>query len=569
MLSIILAFGVIILFVVMHLTYGRFLARKIYSIDNSHVTPSVALRDDADYVPTKVEIVFGHHFTSIAGTGPIVGPAIAVIWGWLPALLWIVVGSIVIGAVHDFGALVVSLRHEGKSIGEICASLISPRVRILFLVMIAVALLIVIAVFCLVIAILFTLYPQAVIPVWFQIPLAMVVGYLVYKKGMNSLPLSLVAVVILYAAIVVGAYFPITLSSIGNISALTIWTIILLVYAAIASILPVWQLLQPRDYINGHQLFIALGLLALGVIASRPELVAPVIDLKPEGAPPILPFLFITIACGAVSGFHSLVGSGTSSKQLEKESDALIVGYGGMLLEGVLAVFVLIAVAGGIGLAGGELGISGKAMWLERYASWSHASGLGAKVGAFVEGAAHMLARLGIPLKVGIGIMGVFVASFAGTTLDTATRLQRYVISELSNACKIKPLSNKWGATLCAVISAGILALAKEGGKGGLMLWPLFGATNQLLAAMALLTITVYLFKQKKPIIYTLIPMIFMIFITGWAMGTNLMAFYKEGPASLHLFVIGVLIALIEVWILIESWLAIRAFKNTSLIEKD
>jgi carbon starvation protein len=562
MFSIILAFGSILLFLTAYFTYGRFLAKRVFSINDNNVTPAVALRDNWDYVPSNVEVLFGHHFTSIAGTGPIVGPAIAVLWGWLPALLWIVIGSIVIGAVHDFGALVLSLRHEGKSIGDVCASVINPRVRILFLVLIALGLLIVLAVFCMVMSVMFTMYPQSVIPVWFQIPIAMVIGQLVYKRGMKPLPLSLIGVAIIYLCIVIGAYVPLAMPQIGPLSPLTLWTVILLVYCAGASILPVWRLLQPRDYLNGHQLFVALGLLALGILVAKPEIVAPAINHRVADAPPLLPFLFITIACGAVSGFHALVSSGTSSKQLAREGQAQVIGFGSMLLEGLLAVFVLVAVAGGIGLAAKGSGFTGKELWLAKYATWHQADGLGAQVGNFVEGAAYMLLSFGIPLKIGIGLMGVFVACFAGTTLDTATRLQRYVIAELSIACGTKAFNNKWSATGLAVVSAGMLALVKGGGKGGLLLWPLFGATNQLLAAMALLTITVYLYKKNRPIVYTFIPMVFMILMTGWAMVNNLMQFRAEGLASLHLFIMGMVIVAIEVWIIIETVLISRTFRK-------
>ncbi len=558
MFSILLAFGSCLIFIIAYFTYGRFLARRIFSLSDNNITPAVALRDDQDYVPSNVEVLFGHHFTSIAGTGPIVGPAIAVIWGWLPALLWIVIGSVVIGAVHDFGALVLSLRHQGKSIGDVCAQVINPRVRILFLVLIALALLIVLAVFCLVMAVLFTMYPQAVIPVWFQIPIAMVIGQLVYRRGMKPLPLSLIGVMLVYACIVIGAYVPLAMPQIGPFSPLTLWTIVLLGYCAVASILPVWRLLQPRDYLNGHQLFVALGLLALGILVSRPEIVAPVVSHHVNDAPPILPFLFITIACGAVSGFHALVSSGTSSKQLSKESQAQVIGFGSMLMEGLLAVFVLVAVAGGIGLAAKGTGLTGHQLWLEKYASWHQAGGLGAQVGNFVEGSAHMLLSYGIPLKIGIGLMGVFVACFAGTTLDTATRLQRYVISEISSACGTKACTGKWSATMVAVISAGCLALIKGGGQGGLLLWPLFGATNQLLGAMALLTITVYLYKNGKPIVFTLLPMVFMVLMTGWAMASNIIEFHTQGAQSLHLLIIGLVIVMIEIWIIIETLLIMR-----------
>jgi len=568
MVSIAIAVVTVVLYLVAYHTYGRFLAKKIFNLNAENKVPARELQDGQDYVPTKLEILFGHHYTSIAGTGPIVGPAIAIIWGWVPALLWVLLGSIFMGAVHDFGALVVSLRNDGKSIGDISARLISPRVRIIFLSIIFFALLIVIAIFCLVIASLFAMFPSTVIPIWFEIPIALVLGHLIYRKGLKALPLSIIGVMLLYVAVVIGAYVPVKIPQVGPFTALTIWTLILLIYAAVASVLPVWRLLQPRDYINGHELYIALALLALGVLFAHPAIVAPALDLHPKGAPPIWPFLFVTIACGAISGFHSLVASGTTSKQVEKEPHARTIGYGGMLMEGVLAMFVIIAVAAGIGLAREGSELSGVAAWNAHYFSWAAAKGLPAKVGAFVNGSANMLTRIGIPLNVAIAIMGVFIASFAGTTLDTATRIQRHVVAELSASIKLKPLANRYSATAFAVVTAGFLALAKGGGKGGLILWPLFGATNQLLACLALLVITVYLAKKGKPIVYTFIPMLFMMVMTGWAMALNLVSFYKAGRSSFHLFIIGIVVFALEIWMIVEALGVLASARRTPALRE-
>ena len=550
--SILLAIVTAVAFIIAYNTYGRFLGRKIFNLNPDAIVPSHELEDGSDYVPTKCEVLFGHHFTSIAGTGPIVGPAIAIIWGWVPAVLWVVFGSIFIGAVHDLSALVISAREKGRSIGDIAKDIVNERVRTIFLFIIFFLLLIVIAVFCLVIAILFDMFPQAVFPVWIQLPIAMVLGHLVYRRNTNPLVSSLIAVAMLYAAIVIGAHYPMKMPEILDISPLIIWTVILLIYAYFASVLPVWRLLQPRDYMNSHQLLIAMGLLALGILISRPEIVAPAIDLHPEGAPPMWPMLFVIIACGAVSGFHSLVGSGTTSKQLGNEQHALVIGYGGMLMEGLLAIFVIIAVAAGIGLAREGSELFGVAAWQNHYSSWTAAKGLGAKVGAFVDGSANMLIRIGIPLNVGLALMGVFVASFAATTLDTATRLQRYVVTELASGWKLKPLTNKYAATFIAVITAFFLAFP-NGGKGGLMLFPLFGATNQLLACLALLVATIYLKKQGKPMIYTCIPMVFMLVMTGWAMVYNLLQYAKKPGELWYLLLLGGVTLLLEIWMLIES----------------
>ena len=336
-------------YLIAYYTYGRFLAKKIFKLDKDVTVPSVAFKDGIDFVPTRKGIIFGHHYTSIAGTGPIVGPAIGIIWGWLPAILWVFLGSIFMGAVHDFGTMVVSLRNEGKSISEAAAKYINIRVRFIFFCVVFLALLIVIAIFGVIIAAVFTKFPTAVVPVWLQIPIAIGLGYAVYKRTANVPISTIVAVIGMYLCIAVGSYFPITFGSFGGIPSTGIWVIILLIYAWIASTLPVTFLLQPRDYINAWQLFIAMGLLVVGVIIASVSgslpLVAPMVNTNlPPDAPPIWPFLFVVIACGAISGFHSLVASGTSSKQVAKETDSLFVGYGSMLLEGFLAVLVLVCV---------------------------------------------------------------------------------------------------------------------------------------------------------------------------------------------------------------------------------
>jgi len=550
-MTIILMLGCAAAYLVAYHTYGRFLARKVFGLQPEARTPAHEINDGTDYVPTRKEVLFGHHYTSIAGTGPIVGPAIGIIWGWVPAIIWVVVGSIFMGAVHDFGAIVVSMRNQGRSIGDVAGDLINHRIRIVFLSVIALLLWIVIAVFCLVIATLFKMYPAAVLSIWAEVPIAIVLGYLIYRKGLPALPCSLAGLVLLYAAVWLGTKYPIEIGSIGSIGPVVIWSVILLVYAFAASTLPVTTLLQPRDYINGHELFVVMGALIIGVFASRPEIVAPVLRLKPPGGEFLWPFLFITIACGAISGFHSLVASGTTSKQIGREDHAKTIGYGGMLMEGMLAVLVIIAVAGGIGLLPDKAGAVGREAWNNHYADIAAAGKLGSKVGAFVNGSANMLNAFGINLVLGTTIMGVFVASFAGTTLDTATRLQRYVISELASSLKIKPLTGKYAATLVAVLTAGALALWDGKGAGGLLLWPLFGASNQLLAALSLLVVTVYLARRGIPVVYTFVPFLFMVVMTGWAMIACLVKYANN--AQFHLLVIGGLVMLLELWMIIEA----------------
>jgi carbon starvation protein len=549
---------------VAYYTYGKFLSKKIFKIDEALECPSCSLRDDKDYVPTKKEVLFGHHFTSIAGLGPIVGPAIAIIWGWVPAVIWVFFGAVFMGAVHDFGSLMVSMRNQGRSVGDVASKLISHRVRTLFLLIIFFELLIVIAVFALIIGILFNMYPASVIPVWGEVPIAILLGYLVYKKGQGHTMWGIVALVVMYVTVVIGAYVPLTMPSIAGLNPIVVWVLIMLAYAYIASVLPVTTLLQPRDYINGHQLLVALTLLGLGAVVAHPTFVAPTVNMSPEGAPPILPFLFVVIACGAISGFHSLVSSGTSAKQCESEKDCLFIGYGSMLTESALSTLVIVAVGAGIGLgmtqSDGSI-LTGTQAFTTHYASWSSAAGLGAKLGAFVEGSANLMASYGIPKNISLAIMGVFLVSFAATTLDSATRIQRYVVGELAQAYKMPALAKPNAATFIAVGTAAVLCFnggfgIAEVKKGALALWPLFGTVNQLMAAMALLVITVYLARRKAPAYITGIPLVFMIAMTGWAMVYNLQNFMTKG--NMMLFVIGLIVLLLEVWMIFETLVVMK-----------
>ncbi len=555
-------------YILMYKFYGRFIGSRIFKLKEGTKVPAKEFEDGVDFVPTKKEIIFGHHYTSIAGTGPIVGPAIAIIWGWVPALIWIFVGSIIMGAVHDFGSLVISMRNQGKSISEYTGKYISPRTRFLFFLVVFLELWIVIAVFAMVIAIIFQLYPASVFPVWMEIPIAMLLGYMVYKKGANITIWSIVAIIAMYVTVIIGVFFPINMGTVMGIPPIGVWAIILLVYAFIASILPVTTLLQPRDYINSHELLVAMSLLVIGVFVSafsgRLDLVAPAVQMHPAAAPPMWPFLFITIACGAISGFHSLVSSGTTSKQVSDESDALFVGYGSMLMEGALATLVVIAVAAGIGMGYVKDGITltGINAWTTHYSSWAAAAGLGSKLDAFVRGSANMIAAVGIPAKWALAIMGVFVASFAGTTLDTATRIQRYVVSELFLDLKVKIFRNRYFSTFVVVLTAALLTFATGAdGKGALKLWPLFGAVNQTLAALALIVITLYLRKRgKRGWLVAGLPAVFMSFMTIWATVMNQSSFMKSGNALLY--IVNAIVIIIVVAIVIEGIIAFFRIKT-------
>ncbi len=549
-------------YILMYNVYGRFIGKKIFKLAHEAEVPSVVQEDGVDYVPTKKEVIFGHHFTSIAGTGPIVGPAIAIIWGWVPAMIWVFFGSIFMGAVHDFGALIISMRNQGKSIADYTAKYVNNRTRFFFFLIVFLELWIVIAIFGLVIAVVFAMYPTSVLPVWCEVAIALYLGHAIYKQGKSIITWSIIAVVLMYVTVFIGAVLPIKMPAIAGIPPTGVWTILLLIYAFIASTLPVTTLLQPRDFINSHQLMIVMLLLVIGVFFSaffaNLSIVAPAVQMSPAEAPPMWPFLFITIACGAISGFHSLVSSGTSAKQVRYETDSLFVGYGSMLMEGALATLVIIAVSAGIGMGyvtkSGET-LVGLAAWTTHYSSWAAAAGLGSKVAAFVDGSANMIASFGVPASIAVVIMGVFVASFAGTTLDTATRIQRYILSELFDSVKLTALSGKYITTFLAVGTALLLAFASgPSGNGALKLWPLFGAVNQTLAGLALIIITVYL-KDKGGVKWMIsgIPALFMMVMTIWALILNQGSF---GTAhNILLQVVNAIILILAVWITVEGFL--------------
>ena len=605
MQTLLIAIGAFVGYLIAYHTYGRWLSQKIFKLDPHAVVPSIEVNDGRDYVPSSREVVFGHHFTSIAGTGPIVGPAIAVLWGWLPALLWVFFGSIFIGAVHDLGSLVVSLRSRGHTIGEVAARMINPRARVLFLAILFIALMVVIGIFGLVIAAIFAKYPVSVFPVWATIPMAVIIGVRAYKYNGRLLVPCLIALGLMYLTIYIGAYhFPIDLAAMGipangtiavaeghspYFNAIVIWTVLLLVYCFIASVLPVWTLLQPRDFINSQELIIALGLLFVGLLVAPfvgegLSFVAPAVNTNPpKGTPAIIPFLFITIACGSISGFHCLVASGTTSKQLRCETDATVVGYGSMLLEGGLAIIVILACTAGLGLgvydydvdthrylpaltqAGDPL--TGEDAWARYYGgdSWSDMT-LPMKIGGFIEGGANIMMAVGVPVTMGIGIMAVLVASFAATTLDTATRLQRYVVTELATVVGLTPLRNRYAATTVAVVSGGMIAMIAGPagpGSGGLILWPIFGATNQLLAGLSFLVICFYLIRHNRPVWFLILPMVLMIILPNWVMVQQVFGVGGWLAKGRYLLVgMGLATTSLQIWMVIEGALLYRRVRG-------
>ncbi|MFO7951524.1 MAG: carbon starvation CstA family protein [Bacillota bacterium] len=527
----------LVAYIIAYRFYSKFLAEKIWQLDPNRQTPAFKYEDGFEYVPTRTEVVFGHHFTSIAGAAPIVGPVVAAIWGWLPALLWIILGTIFLGAVHDLGALVTSLRHEGRGISDYLKDLLGIRAMQLMYVVVFFVLVLVSAVFVHVIATLAESFPQAVYSIWIEIPLAIIIGFMIRKNWKINIYLAaIIAVVIMYVMIYVGVLYPIELSYIT-------WVWILLIYIVIATRLPVWMLVQPRDFINGVQLFIALIICTVGIIAltatGEGTVAAPAVRLAPEGAPPIWPFVMITIACGAISGWHSLVGSGTTPKQLKNEKAARLVGYGAMLGEGYLAIIALLTAVVGLGVAG--------------YIDWYDVWGKAAWPAIWAEGGSTFLIPLGIPAVVGAAYFAVVAKSFAMTTLDSAMRFTRIATAEFSETAGLsKILTDKTVSIIPGWIVIMLLAISGH----GMILWPLFGATNQILAALALLTAAVFLHTLRRNTIYYIIPFIIMIATSMVAMAYNVIANYIPA-GNWELAIIGIIVFVCGVGVVIvalNSW---------------
>ncbi len=605
--------GCFALFILAYFIYGRFLARRIFQLDPHRRTPAHRLQDGMDYVPTKIPVLFGHHFASIAGLGPILGPALAVIWGWVPAVLWVVFGCIFMGAVHDLGAMTVSLRFRGRSIGDVCRELIGPRARLLFLIIIFFAMSLAMGAFVNAISDLFIkYYPDAIIPSFGLMVVAMFIGISVYKFKVRLFPATLVGLVIFIGLIFWGTLQPVptyewfvsegtqqaiaevreagaeegkrlyggqaildSLKATKNKEAATelaeviptktslgyakiTWVWLLLGYGFLASVLPVWLLLQPRDYINSFQLYFALIFLLIGLVvatvkgapesqihagAIRTGVTSEVTDpvnefqIASDVFRPFLPFLFVTIACGAVSGFHSLVSSGTTVRQMNRETDALPIGYGGMLTEGALAILVIMACVAGLGATAWQ--------GAGPYASWSGITG--GTLSAVVQGGSNFLSFLRIDPVFGSTFLAVTIVAFALTTLDSATRLLRFNVEELFRSIRADALANRYVASFVAVCGIALFGLV----PGGRVLWTLFGTTNQLLAGLTLLTVSIFLFKLHRPIVFTLVPMALMLTFTIWAMAISMWGFFQKSQWLL-LAVAGAMLG-ISLWLLVEA----------------
>lgn len=530
-----------------YLFYSKFIAKNILALDNNRPTPAHTLKDGIDYVPTNKYVLWGHHFTSVAGAAPIIGPAIAVIWGWVPAIIWVVFGTIFMAGVHDMSAVWASVRNKGQSIGSIAGTVMGSRVRGLMMVVIFLLLLMVNAVFGVAIANMMIKTPSSVLPVWGALVVAAIIGQCIYRYKM-SLPLvSIIGVVALYTLIYLGPMFPVVLpETFMGLPDNAVWIIILFVYAAIASILPVWVLLQPRDYINGLQLFVGLILLYAAIFIATPKIVAPAINMNlPTDTPSIMPLLFVTIACGAISGFHGLVATGTTSKQIDKEEDVRFVGYFGAIGEGMLALGAVLAATAGFATL---------ADWEAVYQKFGDGS-----IGAFIDGGATILNQgVGIEMVLSQTMLTVMAALFAGTTMDTGVRLQRYIFQEFGEIYNLPILRKGVVATLLAVGTCLLLAFGAGGidGSGGMIIWPLFGTTNQLMAALTLMIVTVILLRNGKTVWYTLAPLTFLLVMAIFALLIQLKSFYVEG--NWLLIIMDIIILIATIMVTFESFSVLR-----------
>lgn len=529
--------------------YSRFVAGKILKLDDKNKTPAHELRDDIDYCPTNKFVLWGHHFTAVAGAAPIVGPAIAVQWGWLPAFLWVVIGTVFFAGIHDMSALWASVKNQGKSIGTVCQRVVGSKVGQLFMVVIFLVLLMVNAAFGVIIAKESVEHPTTIIPAWGAILIALIMGQAIYKFKMNLTLVTIVAVIALYALIPVGVAFPVNLpENVGGLDSLRQWVVILFIYAGIASILPVWMLLQPRDYVNGIQLFIGLLLLYGSILIVNPPVLAPdIIPVIKNGDWGVLiPILFITIACGAISGFHGIVASGTTSKQIDKETDVRFVGYLGAVGEGSLALGTIIICVAGVGLLGANAGLNPET-WVTLFKGGP---------GNFATGGGAIVEKgIGLSYSAASTLFSLMLILFAATTMDAGIRLQRYIIQEWGEIYKIPFLKKNAIATIVAVVTSFLMAIngIGEGGANQVAIWPLFGATNQILASLTLLTIAVILIKNKKVggSLVVLIPMVFILTMAFWGALVKTKEFYTN--SDWLLFVIDILVLVVTILVVLSA----------------
>ncbi|MCM8783374.1 MAG: carbon starvation protein A [Candidatus Omnitrophica bacterium] len=489
-----------LLFLGGYILYGRYLS-KTFNVDSRRPTPAQVKKDGIDCIAScHWTILFGHHFSSIAGAGPIVGPVIAVaLWGWGPGLLWIVLGTIFLGGVHDFGSLMVSVRHDARSVADVAEDLIGRRAKIIFSVFVLLALILVIAVFAVLSAKTFVIQPEIVIPSLGLIPLAILVGMSLYRFRVNQILITFIGLGLLVVFLFLGSLFPV---KIPLAQSLYFWIAVLFLYSYFASVVPVNILLQPRDYLSSFLLIFGLISGYMGIFLSPPHINLPVFISWRTKSGELWPMLFVTIACGAISGFHSLIASGTTSKQIATERDARKIGYGAMVMEGLVAVMAVLVIIAGFP----SQNILNKVL-----------ENRGGPIGAFGEGFGRLTnSFLGM---YGSSFAVLILNAFILTTLDTATRIGRYLTTELFR------IRNRYLSTFIVVILSAFLALTGKWEK----LWPIFGASNQLVAALALIVIATWLLSQKRKFYFVAIPAVFMLFTTVGALALQFRHFLKEG----------------------------------------
>lgn len=551
MSSLLLIIISIVCFIVAYIFYGKFIARRM-GIDPKRKTPAHTMRDGVDYVPAKAPVLLGHHFASIAGAAPIIGPITAAVFGWVPVFLWIIVGAIFIGAVHDFTSLVASVRHKSKSIGEVIEAYVGFKGKQLFLIFAWSTLVLIIAAFTILVVKTFVQTPAVGTSSTLFIALAVIFGLSIYRSKAPLGVATIIGVALLFVCVYLGVKNPMILSD-DPVVFSKIWTYIVLVYIFIASVTPVWILLQPRDYLNSFLLYSLLIGAFIGLFMQNPAIQSPefVAFIDPKLGS-MFPILFVTVACGAISGFHSLVASGTTAKQLDNEKDAKVVGYGGMLIEGLLAVIALITV---IVLVPAD------------------AKSIGNPIAIFANGVGGFMNAFGIPVQAGVTFAALAVSAFALTSLDTATRLGRFAFQEFFKSSGNAFLTNRFAATFFTILPAAILALTGSYQP----IWPIFGAANQLLAALALLAVSVWLAKRKEKNDFVKYPMIFMFAVTLSALVILIykklqlvVQYFGDGSVpggfslsgTIVLTLIAVLLLVVAVILALEAFQSLKRVKN-------
>ena len=557
--TLVVSIAILAWFVLAYIFYGRFISGNLAKPDNNNPTPAHQLNDGLDYSPSKRRFLWGNHFASIAGAGPIIGPIMAISYfGWGPTILWVALGAVFIGAVHDYLALMMSVRHQGRGISELASLTAGRGTAAALAVMLYFVLVLLIAVFMVSVAHALISMPALVIPTFGLIGVAVLLGLALERWHVPELIASPLAVFLAYFLIWVGYHLPVSLPAfLGEQGVMAVWLVVLAAYCLLASVAPMWLLLKPRDFISGIKLAVGMLLGFAAIVVVQPVINAPF----GEGAfvdhgKPLWPILFILVACGAVSGFHAIVSTGTTARQLNKETDGRPIAFGGMLMEGALAVLVIMVVSAGLKWGAAPAGLSGA----EANQYFATALGKGWIV-AFGTGFGRVVSGLEIPvLTAGVAALlgAVMVKSFILTTLDAGTRLARFLVNE-SVGKKVPALNGLWFSSAVVLVPAFVLALTNTYSQ----VWKLFGAANQLIAAVALLTITALLAAQSIARRYTLAPAVFMLVTSTaallWEMFDPQTGYFTSAKQDWYLGVIAGLLVLLELVVVYKSWRAIQA----------